>query len=110
VSLLVDASVWSLALRRDSAGSVPEVDALRKALTGGDVVVTTGLVPQELLQGFAGPQARAQIIERFATLPLLQPIATITCKRPNCARFVAGRACKSGRSTLSWRNHASGIA
>lgn len=40
---------------------------------GSDVVVTTGLVLQELLQGFAGPKARAQIIERFAALPLLQP-------------------------------------
>ena len=40
---------------------------------GADVVVTTGLVLQELLQGFSGPKARAQIIERFAALPILQP-------------------------------------
>jgi len=40
---------------------------------GADVVVTTGLVLQELLQGFSGPKSRAQIIERFAALPLLQP-------------------------------------
>ena len=35
--------------------------------------MTTGLVLQELLQGFAGPKDRDQIIERFASLPLLQP-------------------------------------
>ena len=40
---------------------------------GADVVVTTGLVLQELLQGFSGPKASAQIIERFAALPLIQP-------------------------------------
>jgi predicted nucleic acid-binding protein len=73
VTLLVDTSVWSLALRRDASASEPEVHALKDALLGADVVVTTGFVLQELLQGFAGPKARAQIIERFAALPLLQP-------------------------------------
>jgi hypothetical protein len=73
MTLLVDTSVWSLALRRDAAATEPEVRQLKDALLGAEVVVTTGLVLQELLQGFAGPKARAQIIERFAALPLLQP-------------------------------------
>jgi predicted nucleic acid-binding protein len=73
VSLFVDTSVWSLALRRDRASAAPEVLALVRALEGGDAVVTTGLVLQELLQGFAGPRARRQIIERFSALPLLVP-------------------------------------
>jgi predicted nucleic acid-binding protein len=73
VSLLVDTSVWSLALRRDEASSAPEVRALRQALESGETVVTTGVILQELLQGFAGPRARADIVERFAALPLLAP-------------------------------------
>ena len=75
MTLLVDTSVWSLALRRDAsvADADAEVQALKDALLGADVVVTTGLVLQELLQGFSGPKASAQIIERFAALPLLQP-------------------------------------
>lgn len=73
MTLLVDTSVWSLALRRDASVIVPEVQELKDALLGTDVVVTTGLVLQELLQGFSGPKASAQIIERFAALPLLQP-------------------------------------
>ncbi len=73
MTLLVDTSVWSLALRRDAAVRGPEVDALREALLGSAVVVTTGLILQELLQGFSGPRARAQIIDRFASLPLVQP-------------------------------------
>ncbi len=56
MSLLVVTSVWSLALRRDAEQSAPEVVALRHALLGTDQVFTTGLVLQELLQGFAGPK------------------------------------------------------
>ena len=73
MTLLVDTSVWSLALRRDAEAVGPEVDQLKDALLGADVVVTTGLVLQELLQGFSGAKASAQIIEHFAALPLLQP-------------------------------------
>lgn len=73
MSLFVDTSVWSLAFRRDGSMSAPEVVALRNALEGGEAVVTTGLVLQELLQGFAGPRARKDIIERFGALPLLSP-------------------------------------
>lgn len=73
MSLFVDTSVWSLALRRDEPAGAPEVKALRQALEGGEIVVTTGLILQELLQGFAGPRARGEIIERFTALPLLVP-------------------------------------
>jgi predicted nucleic acid-binding protein len=73
VSLFVDTSVWSLALRRDAVSSAVEVMTLRQALEAGDTIVITGLVLQELLQGFAGPRARSEIIERFAALPLINP-------------------------------------
>ena len=73
MSLLVDTSVWSLAFRRDTEMMIPEVKTLQYALEGSDQVFTTGLVLQELLQGFAGPKARGQLIERFAALGFLQP-------------------------------------
>ena len=73
MSLLVDTSVWSLAFRRDAEATAPEVTTLRHALEGADQVFTTGLVLQELLQGFAGPKTRSQLIERFAALGFLQP-------------------------------------
>lgn len=73
MTLLVDTSVWSLALRRDREVTEPAVHHLKDALLGSDVVVTTGLVLQELLQGFSGAKASAQIIERFGALPLIQP-------------------------------------
>ena len=73
MTILVDTSVWSLALRRDAEANEPEVQVLKDSLLGDEVVVTTGLVLQELLQGFSGPKAQAQIVQRFASLPLIQP-------------------------------------
>ena len=73
VTLLVDTSVWSLALRRDVVATEAEVEALKASLLGDEVVVTTGIVLQELLQGFSGPKSRQQIVERFTSLALIQP-------------------------------------
>ena len=73
MSLFVDTSVWSLALRRDSSGDAPETGRLRQALASREAVYTTGLVLQELLQGFRGPMARDAIVERFESLPLIVP-------------------------------------
>lgn len=73
MNLFVDTSVWSLAFRRDRAQSEPAVDRLRQALGGGEALFSTGLVLQELLQGFLGPKARDAIIDRFTALPLLVP-------------------------------------
>ena len=73
MSLFVDTSVWSLALRRDPPELTPEVAALGRALRGGEAVFTTGLVLQELLQGFRGPRARTAIVERFAAMPFVKP-------------------------------------
>ena len=46
---------------------------LSDALAHGKDVLTTGLVLQELLQGFSGPQARQSIVDRFRHLPMLVP-------------------------------------
>jgi predicted nucleic acid-binding protein len=73
LSTLVDTSVWSLALRRDCASVTPQVEYLVTLIKEGHTIVTTGLVLQELLQGFTGAKAREQIVERFAVLPLLIP-------------------------------------
>ncbi len=73
MSVLVDTSSWSLALRRDRPDITPELAELRRVLRGHEPVFTTGLVLQELLQGFRGPRARDAIIERFAALPSLRP-------------------------------------
>jgi len=73
VTLFVDTSVWSLAFRRDEISAAPEVRALRHAIETGEIIVTTGLILQELLQGFSGPRARKDLVDRFSALPLLAP-------------------------------------
>lgn len=73
MSLFVDTSVWSLALRRDSAPSTGEVRALVRALRVGELIHSTGLVLQEILQGFSRPKQRLQILARFSAVPLIVP-------------------------------------
>jgi predicted nucleic acid-binding protein len=73
LKLFVDTSVWSLAFRRDRAADAPEIRALTLALEAEEIVLATGLILQELLQGFAGLRARAQILDRFSAVPLIVP-------------------------------------
>lgn len=76
MSLFVDTSVWSLALRRDTPADHPAVARLGDALVRGEHVFSTGLILQELLQGFRGAEAAGSIIERFAALPFITPTRT----------------------------------
>lgn len=46
---------------------------LVRAIESGETILTTGLVLQELLQGFSGPKSRDQILDRFSSVPLLAP-------------------------------------
>jgi predicted nucleic acid-binding protein len=73
VTLFVDTTVWSLALRRDAVPDIPEVAALKQALESGQSITTTGFVLQELLQGFSGPKAADSIIESFRSIPMVTP-------------------------------------
>jgi hypothetical protein len=63
--LFVDTSVWSLAFRRDVPPIGTESQVLRKALNEGGLVLTTGLMLQEVLQGISGPKDRTRLLENF---------------------------------------------
>ena len=69
----MDTSVWSLAFRRDAVPDAPEVVRLRAALTGGEPIYTTGIVLQELLQGYRAPKAIEQIVDRFTQIAMVAP-------------------------------------
>ncbi len=58
---------------RDAPPNIPQVLELKRALESGDEIFVTGIVLQELLQGFNKPKARDRIIEYFKALPLLIP-------------------------------------
>ena len=71
--LLVDTSVWSLAFRSNAPSTLPKIRRLAQALRDGEQVYTTGLVIQELLQGFSDDAARDAILTRFRALPQVVP-------------------------------------
>lgn len=73
MALLVDTSVWSLAYRRDTPQPGAEVAMLRRGLTGGERIVTTGFVLLELLRGFVPKPAQATILEDFDALEFIEP-------------------------------------
>jgi hypothetical protein len=56
----------------------------RHALETDEIVVTTGLALQELLQGFSGPRATNAIIEQFTALPFVTPDRKITSTPRDC--------------------------
>lgn len=72
MTLLVDTSVWSLALGPRGAG-VREVGELQDAILSHREVRITGSILQETLQGFGrDPRARRQLEARLASFPLEQ--------------------------------------
>ena len=73
MNLFVDTSVWSLALRRTPPSTDPAVVLLGDCLQRGDIVITTGLILQELLQGFHGPSVREKLCRDFSLLPMIMP-------------------------------------
>ena len=73
MNVLVDTSVWSLALRRDAPPDIKETHILARCLERHDILFSTALIVQELLQGFRGPKHRERLIEYFSALPLIVP-------------------------------------
>jgi predicted nucleic acid-binding protein len=70
VNVLVDTSVWSLALRRDQPPRAPQVEALHTAIDRGDVCLT-GVILQEVLQGFPSEARTRRLVEHLAPFPLI---------------------------------------
>jgi len=90
VNVLVDTSVWSLALRRDAPPDIKQTRILARCIERKDALLSTGIIIQELLQGFRGPRQQDRIIEHLGTLPLIVPELAdhvnaaslqITCRR-----------------------------
>lgn len=73
MTLLVDTSVWSLALRRDAPDEGPEVTYLRSALAGRELVVITGVIVLELLRGALPDRVRAAVRSTAAGSAWVEP-------------------------------------
>ena len=70
MNVLVDTSVWSIALRRDQPSPGRELEALRAAIERGEVCLL-GVVLQEVLQGFTSLERTRRLVEDLAAFPLL---------------------------------------
>lgn len=70
MSVLVDTSVWSIALRRDRPPATREVEALRAAIERGDACLL-GIILQEVLQGFPSPDRTRRLVEYLSPFPIL---------------------------------------
>ncbi len=76
--VLVDTSVWSLALRKGGPADHPAVGKLSNLLSGNEDLVLTGLILQEILQAF-----RAEATFRKAAKHL-EPFSLLSLDRTDC--------------------------
>lgn len=70
MNVLVDTSVWSIALRRDRPPPSRELEALRAAIEGGNVCLL-GVILQEVLQGFPSLDRTRRLVEHLSSFPML---------------------------------------
>lgn len=70
--MLVDTSVWSLALRRQSGIVNPEAVALKTLIEHGEDICLLGIILQEILQGLRQPKDFHMLKEYFDSFPLIE--------------------------------------
>jgi predicted nucleic acid-binding protein len=73
VKVLVDTSVWSLALRRKVICREPKVEVLAELISTGQSIYLTGIILQELLQGIKDSAQFANLENKLLAFPLLEP-------------------------------------
>jgi predicted nucleic acid-binding protein len=72
VRVLVDTSVWSLALRKKGPVDHPAVGRLSSLLHSNEDVFLTGLILQEVLQAFRSDTSFRTIVRHLEPFPLLE--------------------------------------
>lgn len=105
--VLVDTSVWSLALRRGGPAEHPAVERLSGLLDSGEDLFLTGLILQEILQAFRSEEVAMQVAKHLEPFPLL-PMEPENCSA--AARLY--RQCREkglGASTIDCHIAASAI-
>lgn len=72
MNVIVDTSVWSIALRRSSRVETFEVGKLSELLKEGRQVFLIGTILQELLQGVRSSSEFARLKDYLEAIPMLQ--------------------------------------
>jgi len=71
MSVLVDTSVWSLALRKKGPADHPAVKKLTALLESHEDLVLVGIVQQEILQAFRSESTFRRVATHLESFPLL---------------------------------------
>jgi len=71
MTVLVDTSVWSLALRKDGPADHPAVKKLQSFLLDTQNIVLIGIILQEILQGFKHEGTFTKVTTYLDAFPLL---------------------------------------
>lgn len=71
--ILVDTSVWSLALRRKTPLDDPVLEELKRLISGDEQIYLLGIIVQELLQGLMRKSDFSRIEKHLASFPILNP-------------------------------------
>ncbi len=73
MNVIVDTSVWSLALRRKSGQITPPVEKLIDLIQKEENIFLLGVILQELLQGIKFLKDFSHLIEKLSPFPLIEP-------------------------------------
>ena len=71
MKILVDTSVWSLALRRKQTHETQTVAQLRQFIEDGESIFLLGAIIQELLAGITDDQLFDRVAEHLANFPMI---------------------------------------
>ncbi len=72
MKILVDTSIWSLALRRPSEVVNKEAVLLKTIIEQGEDIYLLGIILQEVLQGIRHPKDFLALREYFRAFPLIE--------------------------------------
>jgi predicted nucleic acid-binding protein len=70
--ILIDTSIWSLALRRQSVVVNPEAMILKTIIEQGEDIFLLGIILQEVLQGIKNPKDFHVLKDYFDAFPLIE--------------------------------------
>jgi len=83
MKILIDTSIWSLALRRQSGVVNPESVMLRTLIEQGEDIHLLGIILQEVLQGIKNPKDFLMLKDYLDAFPLIELKEKTISRRQN---------------------------
>lgn len=96
MKVIVDTSIWSLALRRHTPSLKPETEVLRKIIEQGENIFLLGIILQEILQGVKEQAAFKRIKEHFEAFPMLEITREIYVKAAELKNHLSKNGVQAG--------------